>query len=1527
MGFFGKGRRKPGRPTGKRLVAAVAAAATLVGGIVAPAAFADGGSGSGTGSGGSESIGMFWQYRDSNTGSFGPASNFASVQAAFNAAGVSLTGDGVTRAQQALASARSECESNFAKHHPGEGAADCRVVGVGSVYVKRSSTDDGSGWAHETLWQQLWDSAIAPGNYYHGGQGYRVGDPFEDDASMSVTKLMQKEASKPNTGVIVIVLNKYQPKPPAPSTYRLNVTTNVNAPANLTAGSRDAVSDVIHARGGNGEKVNANAILHYDGGPTMGAKSAAKSVSISTNGDTTTPQFTPSDLGMANGWESGRYWFDVQIAKQGLMDAAVDTADREASESFTILPYQLSVTTQINVPDGVRVGGTDAVSDVIHARGGNGEKVDMDVVLRYDGNDYVEAKSVTKRVSAATNGDTTSPQFSPSDLGLKDGWEAGTYWFDIKVAKQKNMAAAVDTPDREASESFRVSEEPPTKLEKSIEKGVSADAMVNRTTIVTGTGRGGYEMTIRDIIDPKGQKYTVDTFKMVDLTDNNKDISNQFTINWDQATNTVSAVRTADKGRMPGDHDWQLSFDVTMHTPAISEVVDHAERTWNHTPTASTDSKKFPTWAPNPDKSWVKQTPDGKWAAVIDPDETNATGADRNRFLDGEKVASVVNGIVSADLIDAPTRFELMDDWTRADYIFDADPKGVKVYMADAGSNTASSVYDIVNKGKDVTDRFDIKVEGTKAVAAMKADALRELQGLKAHRQYTLLIPGVTNFANGGGAEQVREDAGKQPGDEVEFCTVPSTDAKLTNSGSQTINGDTKPTNEPWICGYVPPVKKDVVSEASQGGEQESVQGKTVFPGQKLEYQLTTTPKLPGNLAYTVEHVAVTDQYDQWLVPDKQTVEVMDLSTGKSVSKKSYTTVWDDAAHTFTLTFDEAWVDANWKAGTNPRIMVRFEGTVSEDAPNQSKVENQWQLTLNNTITPSNKVFNVPPTLVPDKKDTQADPTIDIDGRTALLGDRIYYRIGLDASKLDKDDLAYRVQRLGIVDDYDDEYLTLDTDGIEVLDQAGKDVTDRFNIQDKDGVAYVFAKTVDTQIPATGETVKGDPQPTDLKDYCERKLDPLKDAYIDQQLLGQKYQVVLPMTVSKVSDGYVVKNKAIQVTNDRRDETNTVSNPLKEINPAKDVVVNMGDESANGKSIYLNHTFLYQLDSSILPTNRAYPKITDWRIVDRLDTTHDKYTGQWAVYATRDLTDGDSVLAKRGERIASSTVDGSRFGGALFEAAQADDGTVTVTATQRYLDLVSAKDAEAGWRAYLQCERIATGERIVNTFTETINGVDRPSNEVWTHTPDLTPSIDVEKFDWPSGEQDGDRDEVKDALKMESGDIRIGIRITNTSRVDKDGKGMDLTRLALSDKLLAGSGTLTDIEYPKDWDTLVLKPGESIVLPAMLRGVKAGDKHTNRVTVTARPIIDCPVLDDDPFDDQPGKAAEGPCYDTAVRDTDDWNGYRAKPANPLASTGAGIALAVAVMVGLGLTGTILLLVGAKRRATVEDDDTEAPTAA
>ena len=951
-------------------------------------------------------------------------------------------------------------------------------------------------------------------------------------------------------------------------------------------------------------------------------------------------------------------------------------------------------------------------------------------------------------------------------------------------------------------------------------------------------------------------------------------------------------------------------------------------------------------WSPNPDKSWIRLGDDGTWQAVVDPDETNKTGADTQKFLDGDQVASVVNGVIASDLVKV-TDIKLTDDYAKADYIWDltGDRSKIRVYEADATTDAASSVADIANKGRDVTDQFDITVQGTKVTATAKPEYRAAQSGLKNPKQISLLLPGVVNFANGKGAAQVRKDFRKAAGDELTFCENPD-GSKLTNSGSEKVNNESQPTNEPYICGYVPPVRKKVIAEGSQGGANNDANDKVVYPGQKVEYRLTTRPKLPSDLAYRIVSIQDTDTYDRYLEPDPQTLEVTDLATGDQLTTSDpqmgvegdYTVAWDTANHRFTITYSNKYVAEHWKAGTHPQVQVRFEGTVSKQAPVDRKVNNQWTLTLNNSITPSNIVDNMPPVHNPSKKDNQSkeqgDPTVSIDGKTMLLGDTGNYVVTLDLKQANN---AYRVWKAGITDDFDDEYVAIDGTRIEVLDQSGKDVTGKFNIQVRDGVAYVYAKTVDTWIPKKGVTVKGDPQPKDLAKYSTNgKHDPLNDPAIDQNLLGQTYQVVMPYKVVKVKDGYTVRNKAIQVTNDTTVETNEVSNPLKPVNPAKDVTVKVGGESISGKSVYLNRTFLYQLDSSILPADRAYPQVDQWRIVDPLNTEFDQYTGQWAVYASRDLYRDGKVLAAKGDKLAGNGFDSSKLGGELFTATADANGQVTVEATEAYRALVSADNAhENGWRAYIQCKRLKVSERVENQFTEIFNDKEFQSNIVWTRTPDMTPSIHIEKYDVASGEQAGDRDDVKNALKMAGDSQQIAFKITNTSKTDPttgEGAWYLAKDLRMVDRTIAGEGDVTDLKYPDDWDTLVLKPGESTVITGTLKGVKAGGRHTDRVKVTGTPLVECPVTDQ--FGDQQqtdgdqtdadaktdGDASDTTglkqvkvgdrtlCEDTTVESNlDDWSGYR----EDLAKTGMAIGGVLLAVIALGSVGVALL--GARRR--------------
>ncbi|MCX8672833.1 LPXTG cell wall anchor domain-containing protein [Bifidobacterium sp. B4001] len=1184
--------------------------------------------------------------------------------------------------------------------------------------------------------------------------------------------------------------------------------------------------------------------------------------------------------------------------------------------------YRLQVSTDQQSPQAMKVGSTDAVQDVVHASASGSpirENVNATVVMHYDGqpDGYVGAKQAVKNVTLPNQGDARVG-FAPADFGLAH-WQEGRYWFDVQVPKQGRMDGAVDTPDRDPREQFNVSAVPPPAPVKRIQKGTSADRMVNRTTITTGTGRGGYELHLRDRIDPHGVPYSVEHLAIRDATDG-RDLSGEFTMSWDQSANLVKADRTPDKGEMPLDHTVEWSFDVRVSKPDFSKVSDHATAAWNKRPAVDTGSKEFPTWRPQPDKSWVLWDKASKqWKAVIDPERTNRTGADEHRFLDGDRVASVVNATVAADLIEAPERFEVGDDWSRASYIFKADDvSGIRVYQAKAGSDRSSSVSDIASRGKDVTSQFTITMDGTHAVAKAKSAYLAGLKGMADPLQVSMLVPGSISFARGKGAAQVRRDFGRQPGDELDFCQAPGTGggtgADLTNSAYEQVNTHRIDTNEPRICGYVPPVKKDVVSEASQGGDQDSVDGKVVYPGQKVEYQLTTQPKLPGLLAYQGERVILTDTYDQWLKVDKQTLELMDLNTGRVIPKSKYSTKWDDEHHMVQVVFTDQALIGQWKASGNPRIQLRFEGTIDRKAPTDHKVGNQWMLTVNNSLTPSNEVFNTPPKLEPVKKVVSSkDQSISIDGKTLLLGDTGYYRVTLDARQTNQ---AYKVWKLGIIDAVEDEYLSIDQSRIQVQGFDGKDYTKAFNIQVKDGIVYAFARTVDTKIPATGETVKGDPQPTDLQAYAASdRHDPLLDPAIDQGLLGRTYDLVLPFKVIKVTPGHVVKNTATQVTNNIRKATNEVSTPLAPLNPKKDVVVKVGGESASGHSIYKGSLFLYQLDSSILPADRAYTQADMWRIEDQLDPSVDQYTGQWAVYAARDLYKDGHVLAGKGERIAGSGFDSKKLGGKMFTLEQDQSGKVTVQATGLYRSLVSASgDREVGWSAYIQCKRLKVVDHHENRFTEYYNDKVIPSNVVWTRTPDMTPRLRIVKFDTKSGLPKGDRNSPKEALTVH-GDTDITARIYNDSGTDPDtGLGhVYLGRdLHPEDATIAGDGDVVDWQYPDGWADYPLKPGKYVDIHGTLKGVT--DHHTDRVKVTGTPLAPCVVPGDDkPFDpkDPDAKPAnQAPkdavmidgvamCRDTPVQsNTDDWNGK----VEHLAITGSAV-------IWILLAGMVLLAGG------------------
>lgn len=1587
-------RKRADARNGKGLrvaVAALTAVATLAGGgMVAATAMADGGGGWAPGSAGSVGGSVIgWAYEDNNNGGFGGATldAFKKAVAKMGATYNNYNGGADEKANTAITMANNECVARFNDKHPGE-TANCRMVAVGVVATPTTHSYSGEGFATASYWSDAWNKNIAPVKYHNNGASYDTDDGFSDAPERSVDSIAASQWNN-SPVAIVIMLNQYEPVQP---NYHLSVSTQAAEMSGQAGDTKDASDTItLSSDGSKTENVNGTATLHWRGIDGT-EKTVAKQFTASNKGSATvSASFKDMDASWES-WPAGKRWWDVDVAKQGNMAEAVShKGESDAKESGEKNPTPPSkwLTNEAGdtVQDGndsiasgslytahikahsnasgkfwiydtidtrdVVIGGTDK-DDVskVNVTDANGNIVPADISIddSIDGKRVVKAHATAPHSGLYTLNVPQSAKPTGGDYEINDGsvacWNGdnGTGSLaDCQTGNSDSVGKVTPTPDKvwvlDESGALVAEDKQWTNQQGVDQKTFLVGDQVG--VVVNGSipahllnPLASYSITD----DLTGSNQWID-WKSGKVFVDGKDETANFTIAIDRkagtATATAKSAYIAKTMFRNSASKVRFYLTGTIKKGATEgrkiQLTNKAYEKWNNETRPTNEPPVF-VWTPNPNKAWAMKV-GGKWRLTVDPAKSDKVGGDDKYYRLGDEVAAVVSGTLPTGLGRVP-EIAWTDDFANVDSILDLkDTSNIKVYEQDTTDEANAGVNDLNKTGRDVTDQFDITAEGTKVTVSAKDSYEAAQKDLKTAKQISVVIPFDVNFDT----VKLLESYGKAEGDELNTCADPKGD-DLDNKGGQTVGGSTVDTNTPKICVTVPPIHKQVIAESSQGGDQSSIDTKTVFPGQTVEYTVRVDPQIPADQAYSVTAIKLSDTYSEYTTANKQTLEITDLGTGGIIPKSAYKVQWDEANHSFEATFAKDWVAANWKAGSNPRVLLRFEAKVNEDAPTDKTVDNKAALTVNNGVTPSNKVENEPPVIKPSKQDTQKDPTINIDGKTALLGDEIYYRVTLDARQ---DNQAYKVWRLGMTDDYDDEYLKLDATNVEITDETGKDVTDKFNIQDKDGALYAYAKLVDTEIPATGETVKGDPQPEDLKTYSESdEHDPLTQPAIDQTLLGHTYTVTMPMTVIKVTDGYTVKNKATQVLNKIRKDTNEVTNPLKPINPAKDVTVKVGGASANGKSIYKGRSFLYQLDSSILPANRAYPQVDKWDIVDSLDPAFDEYTGQWAVYATRDLLSGGEALASKGDRIAGSGFDSSKLGGDLFTLSAATvDGrnVVTIEATDRYRALVSDDSHEAGWRAYIQCKRLAVTDRHENQFTEHYNDKTLESNVVWTRTPDMTPSIDVQKWDRKSGWPNGDRDNSKDTLTV-SGDTEIVFTITNTSKTDPDTKQGAVFRtkdIKLEDSTIVGDGEVVDLKYPADWDTKVLKPGESVEVTGTLKGVTK--THTDRAKVTGTPLTECPVDTSAPFgdgtsDDESGSKPEAEtesksddvvtidgkdyCSDTKVESaTDDWNGYR----RTLAQTGAGIALiALAAVVVLG-GGAALMAVSRRRKAKAPAD--------
>ncbi|MFR0651308.1 SspB-related isopeptide-forming adhesin [Ligilactobacillus salivarius] len=187
-----------------------------------------------------------------------------------------------------------------------------------------------------------------------------------------------------------------------------------------------------------------------------------------------------------------------------------------------------------------------------------------------------------------------------------------------------------------------------------------------------------------------------------------------------------------------------------------------------------------------------------------------------------------------------------------------------------------------------------------------------------------------------------------------------------------------------------------------------------------------------------------------------------------------------------------------------------------------------------------------------------------------------------------------------------------------------------------------------------------------------------------------------------------IKNTIVQNDFGNETETDVVTNHVSVSDPLKDVVVSLTDNhSLNNGVVKLGDTLYYKLDSKTREAGEAYDT-TSWGFVDKLDITHDLYTGQALVKARYDIKLKDGSTIKAGDDI-------TKYFDITYDA---QTGEFKVMAKKEFLDIINSDDNKAtkqGFDVYLQAKRIKAGD-VENTAQEIYNGEVINTNTVKTHT-------------------------------------------------------------------------------------------------------------------------------------------------------------------------------------------------------------------
>ena len=500
---------------------------------------------------------------------------------------------------------------------------------------------------------------------------------------------------------------------------------------------------------------------------------------------------------------------------------------------------------------------------------------------------------------------------------------------------------------------------------------------------------------------------------------------------------------------------------------------------------------------------------------------------------------------------------------------------------------------------------------------------------------------------------------------------------------------------------------KPVVSKSVADTDKTNTNGQIVAKNATQTYTLTHD-NIYANLKKG-DKITIIDPLEAGAVPDvavtKTTIEKAGWGVAYDAGKNTYT---------FTATYEGK----------------RLEAPVITWKPIYDKgfYDNTYKVLVNNYEVYSNTVTNYTPRPPKPVKSVLDHSGKNINGATTF--DRnVNFRLMTDYSPYTKTLASTQAigKKFGILDDVQDKAFTVDHSKIKMT-AAGQDVKKLFDMY------HVLSDAGRT------DAINNILKELNLAPKGEFYLWVAKDsASFYNNYVKQNKNVTIDLSAKLlVKEGEIVKNDFKQIDFGNSYQSNLVTVEVPNVKPEKHVLDRTGKKVLDSKEVQLGDIIQYLLDGSMI--SERHHTLYQYDGLDKLDTKHDRYTGNWKgiikgteYTAEKQLVLPYDVTLKNGKVIkAGDKIEKGSSYAFTFEFNQgtnsefikklvtvkwdAKGGQWSYVINQDFLKSLGVKgtfDADF----YIEVERIETGDKIENTFINIVNKQEMTA-KVITRTPE-----------------------------------------------------------------------------------------------------------------------------------------------------------------------------------------------------------------